>query len=310
MKAVIVRVGGLFYLLLLLFLLVQHGTQAWITQTRLLGVRILVPKSIPKLLLSTTLSDMSSPEDEGGPKDEDEEECGSEDECEINWDLMPGFAEDDDDDDDDTKRVEVEGDNNNDSEEEVASSVAHNQEKQADASSTANEIDSTSSSSLLSATLVSPIVEYNDFENDLDDISTMAQQPTSSTPTTKKAPSDEDENDDTTTTSTTTTTTTTTAMNLEHNLVSMEMSWQMAESSQECNVDIPTTCGGEICPHCHGKGYTICRLCRGTKYYKLEGMSDFAPCPVCQDNGTEPCRACHGTGWIAEWTQLTNGSVL
>jgi hypothetical protein len=88
----------------------------------------------------------------------------------------------------------------------------------------------------------------------------------------------------------------------------LEMQWQLSDAVEDCDVDLPQSCGSEPCLDCRGKGWTVCRFCRGTNVLYLPATSarpfkDFVSCSICQ-KGTERCRSCKGTGWIAGWTQL------
>eukprot|EP00523_Entomoneis_sp_CCMP467_P001131 CAMPEP_0168747438 /NCGR_PEP_ID=MMETSP0724-20121128/15658_1 /TAXON_ID=265536 /ORGANISM="Amphiprora sp., Strain CCMP467" /LENGTH=284 /DNA_ID=CAMNT_0008795231 /DNA_START=41 /DNA_END=895 /DNA_ORIENTATION=- len=198
------------------------------------------------------------------PGDDEEDECDSEEECEIDWDNMPGFDNDDD--------------------------VPKKQQQEALSSS--------------AAATTTPILEYNDFENDLafplesetilsaapelttTHVSEQQAQPSAS----RKPPSNHNNNQ---------------KMNWKHGLARMEMQWQMTESAKECDVDEPETCGSKQCEACHGSGHTSCRLCRGTHFIKLSADSDFFACKLCDENGQEICQACQGSGWVAEWTSMS-----
>ncbi|GAX27196.1 hypothetical protein FisN_13Lu285 [Fistulifera solaris] len=82
----------------------------------------------------------------------------------------------------------------------------------------------------------------------------------------------------------------------------LEMSWQLEEAKEDCNVDQPQSCGSEPCQDCSGKGWKTCRFCRGTKLLFMPG-ADICQCKICH-KGRESCRSCQGTGWVAGWTQL------
>lgn len=84
----------------------------------------------------------------------------------------------------------------------------------------------------------------------------------------------------------------------------LEMSWQMEEAKEDCDVDMPQSCGSEPCQDCAGKGWKTCRFCRGTQMlFMADADAKFSECKICQQ-GMECCRSCQGTGWVAGWTQL------
>jgi hypothetical protein len=118
----------------------------------------------------------------------------------------------------------------------------------------------------------------------------------------------------------------------------LEMQWQLSEAAEDCNIEVPVTCGSEPCQDCAGRGVAPCRFCRGSAVLYLrrppaissvtyapwsiverssstttrssttsavddDVVHDFCPCTVCKQ-GVEVCRSCRGTGWIAEWTNL------
>lgn len=84
----------------------------------------------------------------------------------------------------------------------------------------------------------------------------------------------------------------------------LEMSWQLDEAKEDCDVDQPQSCGSEPCKDCTGKGWKTCRFCRGTKMLFMPGSDPtFSECKICRE-GRECCRSCQGTGWVAGWTQL------
>jgi hypothetical protein len=85
----------------------------------------------------------------------------------------------------------------------------------------------------------------------------------------------------------------------------LEMNWEVQEikESQECVVEDPSTCGGEICPECEGQGTLPCRFCRGTTQLYMGPQVGFKSCQICEA-GHEECPKCRGTGWIAHWTTL------
>jgi hypothetical protein len=125
----------------------------------------------------------------------------------------------------------------------------------------------------------------------------------------------------------------------------LEMHWQMTEAVDECDVENPPTCGSEACQTCRGRGYTMCRFCRGTSVLWMQphpllskqtvaltsssvaataaasdtlistlpadyqaSQSIFSKCPVCDVRGHEVCRPCQGSGWISSWTKLGTGT--
>ena len=112
-----------------------------------------------------------------------------------------------------------------------------------------------------------------------------------------------------------TTTTSTTALQaaapssevdpVEQMRLRLEMHWELEESKQECHVEDPSTCGGEVCDACGGHGEISCRFCRGTGQLYMnmnDGASGFCSCPICSHTGHETCQKCKGTGWVAHWT--------
>ena len=263
----------------------MNNVHGWLTGPTVVLRHGKVFARIPTLLKSSKTPESDGTEENG----EVEEECGSEEECEINWDLMPGFGDDDDESEETNVTVPQE-------ESPATSEGGDDMESSPDVEDEA-EARAEMSCSASSST----IVEYNDFENDIEFstiplVQNQGRKTVGSTRPNKQELRSHGGSQDK-------------ARDWKHGMVSMEMNWQMAESSKECNVDAPSTCGGEVCPHCQGRGWNVCRFCRGTSYYKLDGMSDFAPCPICNPGGTgkEVCSACQGTGWIAEWTQLAGG---
>lgn len=196
-----------------------------------------------------------------------EDDCASEEECEIDWDRMPGIGSEE----------------NGGGEPRPEQPVPQNTE----------------------ASLIREPILYNDFDTDVDTsfsssssfihnpiMDTLQQQSSSSSLSLPQQPVDSDDD--------------TLALDeWKRGLVSLEMNWQREKSAEECNVDVPETCGGELCQGCQGRGKIPCRFCRGTRYLKFDNVPDFMPCKICSQDGYEPCHFCHGSGYIAKWTRFT-----
>ena len=81
----------------------------------------------------------------------------------------------------------------------------------------------------------------------------------------------------------------------------LEMQWKMHETDDECDVQLPQTCGSDPCEDCQGRGWNDCRFCHGTTVLRMN--HSFSTCPVCRQ-GIEVCRHCQGSGWIGAFTRL------
>eukprot|EP00536_Pseudo-nitzschia_multiseries_P006828 jgi/Psemu1/304410/fgenesh1_kg.150_\ len=79
----------------------------------------------------------------------------------------------------------------------------------------------------------------------------------------------------------------------------LEMNWQIAD----CVVD-KDTCT-DICSDCSGSGKVQCQFCHGTG--NITFLNELRSCILCKDGLTD-CKACVGTGSIASWAKTHDGS--
>lgn len=245
---------------------------------------------------------------------DEDDECASEEECEINWDLMPGGDNDGDDDEIDDNELEEQQPSNSPDANQTEDNTEDDNDGEGGSTGSSSHFQSNESfrhqSTVVSnnhqedstpATLdddVQVVVEYNDFEQDVDFSTLPTPTPSLQTTTTTPSPSSSGfPNDKNTNEQMTTTTKKKQAtvvpdddgdndnqplMNWKHRMVSLEMTWQMTESVQECQIEYDDdnalsanagtasgdaatpVCGSHECPQCQGRGWTICRLCQGT----------------------------------------------
>ena len=85
---------------------------------------------------------------------------------------------------------------------------------------------------------------------------------------------------------------------IEKSRLHMEMNWQI----DDCAVD-EDTCT-DACAECAGTGRVVCPFCsgRGTVFFGNE----IRACILCED-GLVGCKACAGTGRIASWAKTHDG---
>jgi len=83
----------------LLLLSVCRQTSSWMLQQQQTKTRIVHPLPAPSITSSTSSSSIYSHATPGifYQEDSDPADCPDEEECEINWDLMPGYNDNDDD---------------------------------------------------------------------------------------------------------------------------------------------------------------------------------------------------------------------
>lgn len=85
----------------------------------------------------------------------------------------------------------------------------------------------------------------------------------------------------------------------------LELHWQIASSSSECDLEADIRSCSDPCPTCRGTGRVECRFCGGTGFFTLGEMvmGGGKVCPICNHDGEEECAQCRGSGWVANWRQ-------